>query len=113
MKNLFLFVFFCLSLGLQAQTGNSKKEKAQFEVVGNCEMCKKRIEKAALDVKGVKMANWDIPSNQLMLIYNAQKLDILEVHNAIAQAGHDTKKATANDEVYANLPLCCLYERKQ
>jgi mercuric ion binding protein len=48
-----------------------------------------------------------------MLIYNAQKLDILEVHNAIAQAGHDTKKATANDEVYANLPLCCLYERKQ
>jgi copper chaperone CopZ len=103
MKNSFLFVFFCLSLGLQAQTGNSK----------NCEMCKKRIEKAALDVKGVKMANWDIPSNQLMLIYDAQKLDILEVHKAIAQAGHDTEKATANDEIYANLPLCCLYERKQ
>ena len=34
-----------------------KTEK--FEVKGNCGMCEKRIEKAALSVDGVLAADWD------------------------------------------------------
>ena len=94
-----------------AQKKLSKNQQEKFVVLGNCEMCKKRIEKAALTVKGVKMAQWDIPSNILQVVYNAQKIDADQIHLAIAQAGHDTRLHKASDVIYAELPLCCLYER--
>ena len=39
-----------------AQEKKSKNKKVEFKVAGNCEMCEKRIEKAAYSVKGVKSA---------------------------------------------------------
>ena len=38
---------------------NDKNTKETFSVEGNCSMCKKRIEKAALSLKGVKYAKWN------------------------------------------------------
>ena len=67
-KLIFLFLFF-ISIFVSAQ--NEKNKKSNFEVIGNCEICKKRIEKAALSLKGVKMASWDIPSNILSVTYNS------------------------------------------
>ena len=78
---------------------------------GNCEMCKKRIEKAALTVKGIKTATWDIPSNVISVIYDPSKEPIQEVQRAIAFAGHDTPLAKALDSTYNALPMCCLYKR--
>ena len=46
---------------------NDKNEKASFEVLGMCGMCKNRIEKATYKVKGVKYSNWDIPSNKISI----------------------------------------------
>ncbi len=51
---------------------------------------KKRIQKAALSVEGVKSATWDIPSHQLSLILNEEKCSLLDVKKAIAKVGHDT-----------------------
>ena len=53
MKKLIIICLLIAPLSLSAQ--NEKNLKSNFEVNGNCEMCKKRIEKAALSVKGVKM----------------------------------------------------------
>jgi len=75
-------------------------------------MCKNRIEKAALSVKGVKTATWDIPSNLISVIFDANKIPLEKVQGAIASAGHDTPLSKASDETYNALPLCCLYERK-
>ena len=66
-KLIFLFLFF-ISTSVSAQ--NEKNKKSNFEVIGNCEICKKRIEKAALSLKGVKMASWDIPSNIITVTHN-------------------------------------------
>lgn len=96
---------------LLGQDVPSKNEMTEFTVNGNCEMCKKRIEAAALNIKGVKMVRWDIPTHVLNLVYNAKKINIESVHQALAAVGHDTSIATAPDSVYAALPLCCLYER--
>jgi len=63
MKKLILVLMLALPMGVMAQEKQKKNTKISFEVKGNCEMCKKRIEKAAFSVKGVKMATWDIPSN--------------------------------------------------
>ena len=110
-------IIFCLLLFLtftrivSAQTNNSKTEQTEFVASGNCQMCKARIEKAALTLKGVKKVEWDIPTNVLNVIYNSKKQDLFAIHEAIANAGHDTALVKAPDAVYAELPLCCLYER--
>ena len=108
-KHIFLFLFFILT-SISAQ--NEKNKKSNFEVIGNCEICKKRIEKAALSLKGVKMANWDIPSNILSVTYNSNKISPDKIQSAVADVGHDTPSFKAPDNVYNELPICCIYERK-
>ena len=108
-KYILLFLFF-ISATISAQ--NEKNKKSNFEVIGNCEICKKRIEKAALSLKGVKMAKWDIPSNILSVIYNSNKISLDQIQSAVADVGHDTPSFKAPDDVYNELPMCCIYERK-
>ena len=109
MKKIFLISFFIFSISVSGQ--NQKNKKSNFEVIGNCEICKKRIEKAALSLKGVKMAKWDIPSNILSVTYNSNKILLDQIQSSIANVGHDTPLFKAPDNVYDQLPLCCIYER--
>ncbi len=108
-----LFISFSKSDFISSTEDNSdqvqKTERTSFTVKGNCKMCKKRIEKAALSLKGVKMATWDIPSNMIDIIYDDKKLELKEIHNKIASVGHDTDKAKASEDVYDELPMCCQY----
>ena len=110
MKKLIIICLLIAPLSLSAQS--EKNVKSNFEVNGNCEMCKKRIEKAALSVKGVKMVIWDIPSNIITVTHNTSKASLRNIQKAIADVGHDTPLVKASDEVYNELPMCCLYERK-
>lgn len=110
MKIKWLVVFVLLPWAMMAQKKDIKK--TQFEVNGVCGMCKARIEKTAYKVKGVKSAEWDIPSHQFMVLYDANKVTLDQIHLAIAKAGHDTEKEKAPDDVYDGLPLCCLYQRE-
>jgi copper chaperone CopZ len=111
MKNYFQILLIFTTSIIFSQT--SKNEKTSFGVNGNCEMCKMRIEKAAISVKGVKYANWNIPESILTLVYNSKKVSLSEIHTSIADSGHDTSEANAPNEVYNQLPTCCLYIRKQ
>jgi len=86
-------------------------QKTAFNVRGNCSMCKARIEKTANALTGVNGAVWEAESQVIKLEYDEEVIDIDAIHKAIAKAGHDTKKAKASDEVYDNLPPCCLYKR--
>ncbi len=95
----------------QSEQTTEGSDHAMFEVGGSCEMCKDRIEKAALSVSGVENAEWSVDDHILHVSYNSKKVKLDEVHKAIAAAGHDTEKEKAPDSVYNNLPKCCLYER--
>lgn len=95
-----------------AQDKKNKNAKYDIEVTGNCEMCKKRIEKAAFSVPGVKSAVWHAEDQMLHLVINEEKTNVLLVEKNIAKAGHDTKDVKASDGEYANLHGCCQYERK-
>ena len=69
MKNiLFGMLLLMVTFSAQAQEQKNKTAKFTTEVNGNCELCKKRIEKAAFSVSGVKSAVWDIDTHQLNLI---------------------------------------------
>ncbi len=96
----------------QAQDIKNKNAKYDIEINGNCEMCKKRIEKAAYSVKGVKSADWNIDDHTLHLIINEEKASVLDVKKAIASVGHDSDEVKATEEQYAKLHGCCMYERK-
>ena len=106
-----------LTLVLLTSAAVSAQEKEQpkqvIAVKGQCEMCKKRIEKAAYSVKGVKSAQWHQDHQDIHIILDENRASIEKVHEAIAKAGHDTDKLKADDETYEKLHHCCLYERKK
>ena len=83
---------------------------AEFQVNGNCSMCKQRIEAAATSVSGVTSAEWDVNAKMIEIAMD-QGTDLHEVHTAIAKAGHDTEMHRATNEAYNNLHACCKYER--
>jgi len=101
-----LFISF---ISASAQT--SKTES--FKVYGNCENCKKRIEKAANSVDGVSKASWDDNTKLALVTYDPAKTTVQKVQVAIAKVGHDTETEKAPDKAYNKLPECCKYERKK
>lgn len=113
MKNiLFVFVLAFVAMSAQAQEKKNKNAKYDVEVNGNCDQCKKRIEKAAFSVAGVKSAEYHLDDHTLHLIINEEKTSVADVKKAIAKVGHDTDDIKATDEDYENLHHCCKYERK-
>jgi Cu(I)/Ag(I) efflux system membrane fusion protein len=92
-------------------SSGKKKDFIKFHVSGLCEMCKTRIEKAALSVKGVTKADWDIKTKIVSLYLESNVSTQDEVEKAIAKVGHDTEKYKADDKVYNALPECCLYRK--
>ncbi len=112
MKKLILVLFvMMLGLSTQAQDKKNKNAKHDITVNGNCGQCKKRIEKAAYSVAGVKSAAWHQDHQDVHLIIDETKCSLDDVHAAIAKAGHDTNKVKAKDEDYERLHSCCKYER--
>ncbi len=95
-------------MDVSAQDKDKKIVTEKFVVKGNCNMCKERIENAAL-MKGVKFVEWDKMTDTLKVIYRIDKVTLDDLHKAVAEAGHDTEKVKAKDEVYNTLPACCLY----
>lgn len=85
--------------------------KATFKVFGNCDDCKKRIEKAA-KTDGVKSAVWNDETKMIAVSFNPEKITIDQIQQNITKVGYDTEKFKANDVDYKNLPKCCQYDRK-
>lgn len=106
MKTIITLLVFTLTVN--AQDKKSKIETVKFEVKGVCNMCKDRIENAAI-IKGVKFAEWDKATDTLTVIYRKDKLDIIKVHKSIAEVGHTTDRVECNMEAYNKLPACCAY----
>jgi copper chaperone CopZ len=98
-----------LSASAQAKATKGMDQTVSFKVTGICGDCKERIESTALDVKGVKKAEWDIQTDMLVIVGSA-KMDKQKVANALAKAGHKSELAEADPKGYANLPACCQYD---
>lgn len=101
---------FALSNGVNAQKSNI--ETRNFEVSGNCGMCKKAIEKAAR-IPGVKNAAWDVSKKLLALKYDKRKTNPAAALRSVAHAGYDNEHYLAPNSAYEQLHGCCQYERRQ
>lgn len=93
------------------QAKDTATKHAMLKVEGSCEMCKERIEKAALSVNGVTSAMWDINEKVVHLNFDPAKTDLGIISKAIAKAGHDTEKDKAAQKTYDALPACCKYRK--
>ena len=105
---LFLLIFLLTAFISNAQEKKNNKVTTEFEVSGVCDMCKKRIENAAL-IKGVKYAEWDKKTGIITVIYDDRKTTNEAIQEAIAEHGHDTPLAKADSLDYKKLPDCCYY----
>jgi membrane fusion protein, copper/silver efflux system len=94
-------------------TANSQNKNSEFEVLGNCGMCKTRIEKAAKSVDGVSTASWDKKTKMIKVNYDKKKTSAKDISLAIIAIGHDTKFGKAQNETYSSLPGCCKYDRDE
>jgi Cu(I)/Ag(I) efflux system membrane fusion protein len=113
MKIKSIIINFALILSLSSfssvtNESSNKWEEANIYVNGVCDMCKNRIEKAAL-IKGVKVAEWDKHKKNLFIVYRPDKVNVDDIEKAVAKAGHYTKNHKAKNEVYNSLPGCCKY----
>ena len=93
------------------QANGATTKHATTRVAGNCEMCKARIEKAALQHLGVSAASWNKDTKLLEVDYNSDTTSLEAIEKSIANMGHDTEHHQAHQDAYENLPACCHYER--
>lgn len=98
-------------MGIQQVNAENKNEK--FKVSGNCGMCEKRIEKAAMGVAGVTKADWNKDTKEMNLTFDNSKTSVDMVQASIAKAGHDTPMHKADVKDYKALPECCQYDREK
>lgn len=96
---------------IQSNASGSKTET--FKVYGNCGMCKKKIEGALTDVKGVKKAEWNKTTKMMEVTFNEEQITLNQIKQKIADVGYDTDSHRAKKKVYDKLHGCCQYERPE
>ena len=101
-----LVMSFLVFVGLGAVAQGSVR--IEFKAKGCCPMCEDRIIDA-LDVPGVRVAEWDQFSEMAMVVYKPKKISEEQIQQLVADSGHDTELFSASDEAYNGLAACCLY----
>lgn len=116
--------FLVLALGF-ALTACSKSEQSQADpAAGNTELanisevkisvptaqcgsCQANIENALKKMEGVKSAKVDLEAKTASVSYDAMKIDLAALENAIAMAGYDANNVKRDATAYAELEACC------
>lgn len=96
-------------MSCEAQVKNAKTETVK--VNGNCEMCKKTIEKSA-NKRKVSNAEWNVETKLLTITFDSTKTSSDAILKDVAYAGYDNERFLAPDEAYEELHGCCQYERE-
>jgi copper chaperone CopZ len=111
-KNFIKFTVLALLLFSSSEVKAQKTVETSFQVSGICEMCKARIEKA-VDVKGVKSADYDLDTHTLTLAYSSKIISESDIHQLLNEVGHDTEKSTCSEEQYDRVHGCCKYREHE
>ncbi|HEX5002859.1 MAG TPA: cation transporter [Bacteroidia bacterium] len=76
-----------------------------------CLTCKKAIEQALMDEKGVKFASLDTSTKAVKVIYNASKTTPERLRTAISLAGYDADDVPADSAAVKKLDPCCTKDK--
>jgi periplasmic mercuric ion binding protein len=114
MKHPFYFMLtalVALFFSCSAPQNTAALAERSFKVWGNCDQCQATIEKAAA-LPGVSNISWNEKSGLLKFAVDTTLASDDAVLKAVAAAGYDNERYTADNAAYAGLPECCQYERK-
>ncbi|MCS6824340.1 MAG: heavy-metal-associated domain-containing protein [Cytophagaceae bacterium] len=92
---------------VSCQLSPKQGKKAEFYVRGNCGMCKERIEATAMELKGVWAAEWNTDTKLISVEYDSTQIAEIDIHKALAGAGHGTQKIEMDTTAHNDLPECC------
>ncbi|MFM2266829.1 MAG: hypothetical protein RL757_270 [Bacteroidota bacterium] len=101
----FVFAFFAQNIVAQ----NTNIVTQNIKVSGNCDDCKRRIEKACFRVAGVQKADWNDETGILTITFNNKKATLDKIEQSVARFGYDTEHHKGSDKAYKKLPHCCQY----
>lgn len=104
----------CISLLFAGNTLAQPGETTEiiFPTLGNCYLCKLRIEGKLNLTPGVVSAEWDYNTKVTTVEYDESVTDPFQIMHSVADTGHDTEWYPAPDSMYALLiGTCCEYER--
>lgn len=102
-------ILFIAIISIATFTAKAQNKTADtIWVDGLCGMCKDRIE-TALDVKGIWVAEWNVNTKDLYVVYKESKITKEQICTLINEAGHDTELSKATDEQYGKVHGCCMY----
>jgi mercuric ion binding protein len=108
MKKLLGLIASLLIISTSFAQGKKDVQTDTITVKGTCGQCKKRIENAAY-IPGVKRAEWNVKTKELVVTYRSSKTSLDKIEQKIADAGHDAGNKKASTEQYQQLPSCCAY----
>lgn len=108
---LFLFLSGSFPQALSQARNQDNVVNTEFRALGLCGMCKTRIERAALSVRGVRSAAWDQQKQMVAVRFDSTRTNQEAIERAIARVGHDTQNFITDEETYKNLHHCCKYPR--
>ncbi|MBK9798800.1 MAG: heavy-metal-associated domain-containing protein [Bacteroidetes bacterium] len=86
---------------------NKKSTVLVIKTSAECDQCKKRIESNLMYEKGVKFCKLDVPSKNLTVTYNPEKIQPEQLKRAISKLGYDADELKADSLAYSKLPECC------
>lgn len=98
-----LFVIGALSVDAQRST-------VVIETSAICGQCKDRIEEHMRFAKGVKLAELDLDSKKLTVVYNAGKTSPETLRNEVSSIGYKADNVEPVETAYHELPACCRKE---
>jgi copper chaperone CopZ len=101
-KIVFMMVMLFVALLSYAQV-----QTVQIKTSAQCEMCKSKIEKKVMAVKGVKNATLNMQTKTLTVKYDSQKTELNVIKTAVSKAGYDADEVKADEKAYAKLKSCC------
>lgn len=110
MKRIYKGLITLLFITIYTSSFAQQDSTINFEVAGNCALCKQRIEQAA-KITGVSKATWDMQNGLATVTFDPTAASAQDIKQSIANAGHDTDEIRAKQDVYEELHQCCLYER--
>ena len=112
MKAIKLFSFVLIACCITATSFAQKTKTETIKVSGECGMCKKKIEKAAV-ASGASYAVWNVDSKILTVKYKSSETNLAKIQQSVANSGYDTQDIKTTEEAYNKLDDCCKYEREK
>lgn len=89
-----------------AEPAHTSEVKINVPTV-QCGSCQANIESALKELEGVKSATVDLNAKITQVSYDAMKVDLAALENAVAMAGYDANNIKRDSTVYAGLEACC------